>query len=531
MISGITIENFKGIRERISLDLRPITLLFGANSAGKSTITDALDFFEAVLTARSPSLSDLSTLEAGANAKENSFERLIHNHDSTRTMTIGVKCELSEDDDDFMSVKGMPSTQDPDEWETPSSLSLNYADEFRTLQIELKIKGQMAHFDGGLVNSAHFQRLEIRYNDEALVVITPLPGTSGRLKYYRWKANLSNPLIPEDLEQSGEIEFNNYHFELIPRDYDPPLLGGLYQAESDGQAIPNAAMANYLNSLVLGAFNILGNRLRQRRTIGGIREVPTRNSIPLPSHTAKRWLTGLAAWDYLAYCGGDALISVNYWLGRERLNTGYQLKQREMVDFKDCARAARNLFENDCPENLQAFYDLQAGSERRVGFVAGNNPYLDDMPFLYPSDVGTGLSQIVPVIVAAFHPRPCFNSIAQPDLHLHPQLQAELGDLFIQSVNRTESSRFLLETHSEHLILRILRRIRETHTGKAPKDSEIRTDELAIYFVSQKDGVTNIKRIDADVRGEFIQPWPDDFFELDFYERFDIDRPSRPGAK
>ena len=41
MITGITIENFKGIREPVHLDLRPITLLFGAISAGKSTIMHA----------------------------------------------------------------------------------------------------------------------------------------------------------------------------------------------------------------------------------------------------------------------------------------------------------------------------------------------------------------------------------------------------------------------------------------------------------------------------------------------------------
>lgn len=42
MITGITIENFKGIRDRVKLDFRPITLLFGANRDGKSAILHAL---------------------------------------------------------------------------------------------------------------------------------------------------------------------------------------------------------------------------------------------------------------------------------------------------------------------------------------------------------------------------------------------------------------------------------------------------------------------------------------------------------
>ena len=44
MITGISIENFKGIRDRVKLDFRPITLLFGGNSAGKSTILHALHY-------------------------------------------------------------------------------------------------------------------------------------------------------------------------------------------------------------------------------------------------------------------------------------------------------------------------------------------------------------------------------------------------------------------------------------------------------------------------------------------------------
>ena len=44
MITGITIENFKGIRGRLEIELRPLTLLFGANSAGKSSILHALQY-------------------------------------------------------------------------------------------------------------------------------------------------------------------------------------------------------------------------------------------------------------------------------------------------------------------------------------------------------------------------------------------------------------------------------------------------------------------------------------------------------
>jgi predicted ATPase len=91
--------------------------------------------------------------------------------------------------------------------------------------------------------------------------------------------------------------------------------------------------------------------------------------------------------------------------------------------------------------------------------------------------------------------------------------------LFIEAMHNNKH-RFIIETHSEHLILRLLRRIRETEKGTAPTDRQLRTNELGIYYLKQENGSTTASRIDVDVKGEFIQPWPDDFFEIDFYERF-----------
>ena len=110
-------------------------------------------------------------------------------------------------------------------------------------------------------------------------------------------------------------------------------------------------------------------------------------------------------------------------------------------------------------------------------------------------------------------------AVEQPELHLHPRVQAALGDLFIEAIHKKKNC-FIIETHSEHLILRLLRRIRETEVHKAPTDRTLRTDDLAIYYMRQENGTSQALKIDVDVKGEFIQPWPDDFFEIDFFERF-----------
>jgi predicted ATPase len=122
-------------------------------------------------------------------------------------------------------------------------------------------------------------------------------------------------------------------------------------------------------------------------------------------------------------------------------------------------------------------------------------------------------------LVTALDGQNGLQAIEQPELHIHPSLQAAIADLFVEAIV-TNKHRFIIETHSEHLILRLLRRIRETGTGNAPTNRQLRTDDLSIYYLEQKGGMSRERRIDVDVKGEFIQPWPDDFFEIDFYERF-----------
>jgi len=133
-------------------------------------------------------------------------------------------------------------------------------------------------------------------------------------------------------------------------------------------------------------------------------------------------------------------------------------------------------------------------------------------------DVGIGISQVIPVITYAHYHNNGIITIEQPELHLHPALQAELGDLFIESALGNNKNTFLIETHSEHLILRILRRIRETFEAsqqKAPPKIEnpITPDDVSvIYAKPTKDG-TKLYSMKITEDGNFERDWPDGFFE------------------
>ena len=58
-----------------------------------------------------------------------------------------------------------------------------------------------------------------------------------------------------------------------------------------------------------------------------------------------------------------------------------------------------------------------------------------------PSDVGVGISQMIPVIVGCLRDHQGILAIEQPELHVHPAIQVGLGDLFIQAVQTREERR------------------------------------------------------------------------------------------
>ncbi|RKH05556.1 hypothetical protein D7V97_23785 [Corallococcus sp. CA053C] len=86
MIQGLELENFKGIAVRQRIDFAPLTLLFGANSAGKSTVLQALLYLHELL---ERGTADIDRTELGGNVLElGGFARLVHRHEANRAITL-----------------------------------------------------------------------------------------------------------------------------------------------------------------------------------------------------------------------------------------------------------------------------------------------------------------------------------------------------------------------------------------------------------------------------------------------------------
>ena len=109
----------------------------------------------------------------------------------------------------------------------------------------------------------------------------------------------------------------------------------------------------------------------------------------------------------------------------------------------------------------------------------------------------------------------------QPELHLHPKAQAKLGDLFIHALNNSKINvaarnfKYTIETHSEHLILRLLRRIKENSYNTSK--NIFSNKNLSLIYVNPSINGSEIHWIRIDKKGDFIDVWPNGFFE-DRYE-------------
>jgi predicted ATPase len=118
------------------------------------------------------------------------------------------------------------------------------------------------------------------------------------------------------------------------------------------------------------------------------------------------------------------------------------------------------------------------------------------------TDVGFGVSQLLPVLVLCYYvPENAIIILEQPEIHLHPAVQANLADLFIDVI-KTRNVQIILESHSEHLLRRLQRRIAE---------EELQPEQASLYFTSLQDGESKLEELDIDTFGN-IRNWPQNFF-------------------
>ncbi|MBM4024615.1 MAG: DUF3696 domain-containing protein [Planctomycetes bacterium] len=149
---------------------------------------------------------------------------------------------------------------------------------------------------------------------------------------------------------------------------------------------------------------------------------------------------------------------------------------------------------------IESFSIQQIGQNRKDYEVLVSKT--KQAPEVLITDVGFGLSQVLPVVVMCYYVEEgSVLLLEQPELHLHPLAQAWLADIFIDVVNN-RNVQIIVESHSEHFLRRLQRRIAE---------EKIENNRTALYFCRIENSASRTERLDVNMFGD-ITNWPKDFF-------------------
>ena len=139
-------------------------------------------------------------------------------------------------------------------------------------------------------------------------------------------------------------------------------------------------------------------------------------------------------------------------------------------------------------------------------------------------DTGYGISQMLPIIIHSNTSQNNTLIIQQPETHIHPRLQAELASIMARSCKNPKenplkffeygrgSKNFIVETHSETILLRLLKEIR---------NKNLKQKDLKVFYVDKDKNGSEIIEMDISEEGELISQWPEGFFSTELDEMMD----------
>lgn len=592
--TALRLANFKAFAAAQRVPLRPITLVYGANSAGKSSILHALALaHHAVETGE---LDTQRTQIGGESIDLGGFLQYVHRRERERQVELAFEI-------DPRRLSGRVAEL----LRTASSLIVEVAIGTGVTLDQLDLFG-----DRGRLNlpkgKAQIERFSIEVDGAPLLSMSVR--WEGMLRLDRLDhahpvfrelfrgllmlATTTQETRDEDFAALGDVldalvpGITAKVGGLFPRIEEEPAMGEANRQREDtivpvsrGRRQEDLARAarlflpRALRELVDGLGAAIEEEIRRLRYLGPLRSYPPRH-LAFSQHHDPNWFAGGGyAWDVVR-TSEDVRRRVNAWLGDERfLKTPYELEVRDLLpapivagelpsklgkalhdfaaallerlngdesfDLKALASELADQLEEIDPDDPQStvpeIEELVAGAadseERSESWVEemvdSRSEKLQDLVLIDKRtgttvshrDVGIGVSQVLPVLVAAYASSGKLLAIEQPEIHLHPALQAELGDVLLEAALGEGGNTLLVESHSEHLLLRIMRRMRETSAGTLPKDvPEVHPDQVMVLYVEPDGPKSIVREMPLNERGELVKAWPGGFFEEGLREIF-----------
>ena len=548
MLTALRLGNFKAFGPTRRVPLKPLTLIFGPNSAGKSSLIHSLALAHEAC--RSGNLDTSRTDVGGASIDLGGFRQYVFRRDASLRVEWCAELDAAKLPGqlakllapvEIASVSmtfGLPldNLAYPVPNKPPSLTTYEILGDGETLLRMSQRRDDKLQLDRLTTDHSVFRQV-LKAIVET-VTTTPELGPEDQEALHEAIASLIPQLrvsagrfLPDGIKTtSGWSEGGVAQATLFP-----PRSGNRSQ---DLAAAVRFYLPHTLHELLRGLADAIEGQIGRLQYLGPLRSYPPRQ-LAFSEHNDANWRAGGGyAWDVLRR---DRAVrgEVNKWLGADWLQTHYEVLVRDLIPLSQLegplAMGIEGIADND---GLDVEFDYDRDPEPTDAYPAIKDPEaearriieqitefdIDRVPELVlvdrrtdtvvsHRDVGIGVSQVLPVLVSCYGLRNQIIAIEQPEIHLHPALQAELGDVFIRSALGDQRNHFILESHSEHLMLRILRRIRETADKDLPADgTSITPNDLAVLYVEPTSRGAQVVEIPVTEDGDFGRPWPRGFF-------------------
>ena len=201
------------------------------------------------------------------------------------------------------------------------------------------------------------------------------------------------------------------------------------------------------------------------------------------------------------------LYQTNEYLGNKYLGAGYKVVRKDGLNKELINKLSEYLEENEFTA------DTLHSTLSDAGFVKRYELYdtITETP-VSNSEVGLGIVQVLPIVANMAAHEDALLIIEQPELHLHPAQQSKLAQLMIEN-HRTHQNRFMIETHSEHFIKTLQLEIAKNASAEEPS---LTKDDVQILYCNKSPDHkgSTLRKIELTADGSFAEPWPDNFFDV-----------------
>ena len=576
MLREYQIHNFKAFANQEKIPIRPITLIYGQNSSGKSSVLQSLLLLKQTLQGATDPQTLL--LAKGNFVDLGNFSQYINNHDLDKSFSFKVFFDLDTEqimggDSKFLSKYLSANSL------LGLEISIKYDKEFSKIKFDhvdlfvgdklrplLSYIPSIAEDDNGIILNIDESEINFKHSfwqfwwqefklDFSKMLLSEIRDILERKEIIRLSARVSQKKVGNELQKQKDVlkpkieqldyelkeikskvedqgigklqidgleselsdlenqyllfdtlfqlqvRFQKYSFQQAEEDFVVALKYSHYvlcrhfllNEVGDWQYDLSEPRSEYLSlvykktgalkpvlDLTIKASTLLRGYLENLVYIRPLRSYPERLYIFGGNNGEQVGQGGKNIADVL-YTKPDVLNAVNKQF--ELFDLGYEIK---ISNFKD--------EETSDLSDVFAIRLIDRYTKVNVSLL----------------DVGFGISQILPVIIQSVLSRNKTIVIEQPEIHIHPRLQAQLGSLLAESV-KSFGNRFIIETHSEHLLLRLQKLIR---------NGELSHEDIAVVYVDRGKNGSQCLELRIDSEGDFIDEWPNGFFDEGFNEMF-----------